>query len=77
MYGFRGFVLQVETVGDFIEYCVRKGPSIFLAGHTRVDSETEQQVIARLKARINSGESLLRPETRPPQFDGRTEGRAK
>ena len=54
---YRGFTLRIFTVGRFIEYAVIKGAATYLAGHTPVGTETEQQVLARLKARMDS-ESL-------------------
>ncbi len=54
---YRGFTLRIFTVGNFIEYAVIKGADAYLAGHTPANSETEQQVLVRLKARMDS-ESL-------------------
>ena len=54
---YRGFTLRIFTVGAFVEYTVLKGADDFLAGHTPANSETEQQVLSRLKARMDS-ESL-------------------
>ncbi len=54
---YRGFTLRIFTVGAFIEYTILKGADEFLAGHTPVGAETEQQVLSRLKARMDS-ESL-------------------
>jgi len=51
---YRGFTVRISTVGKFIEYIVLKGADDFLAGHTPANSETEQQVFERLKARMDA-----------------------
>jgi len=56
---YRGFQLRIFTNGAFVDYFVTKGPATYLAGQTRVENETEQQVLSRLKARMDS-ESLDR-----------------
>ena len=65
---YRGFQIRIQTVGRAVEYRITKGDADHLGGYSY--TETVQQVLARLKARLDS-ENITHYRTIPPHLEGR------